>query len=221
MRIHLNKVLEELAKERKSYKEKAEDIRKQIKAIKSLPQDESTRTDIARLERERQKKMELAKEINDRDLLNTLTDAGLIPNYAFPETGVELKSLLWRKKSSDDPTDSPKYISLPVERYERPAKSALSEFAPENLFYANQRKIEIDQINMELSTQEKWRLCPTCQHMENLEIHADTHNDPEAIDLRVFCFLWRPPLAGSHHPENARQNSLEPATTFLSSLALL
>jgi DEAD/DEAH box helicase domain-containing protein len=176
LRIHLNKVLEELAKERKSHKEKAEDIRKQIKAIKSLPQDESTRTDIARLERERQKKMELAKEINDRDLLNTLTDAGLIPNYAFPETGVELKSLLWRKKSSDDPTDSPKYISLPVERYERPAKSALSEFAPENLFYANQRKVEIDQINMELSTQEKWRLCPTCQHMENLEIHADSHS---------------------------------------------
>ena len=44
--------------------------------------------------------MELVKEINQRELLNTLTDAGLIPNYAFPEAGVELKSLLWRKKGT-------------------------------------------------------------------------------------------------------------------------
>ena len=43
--------------------------------------------------------LELAKEINQRDLLNTLTDAGLIPNYAFPEAGIELKSVLWRRKS--------------------------------------------------------------------------------------------------------------------------
>jgi DEAD/DEAH box helicase domain-containing protein len=67
------------------------------------------------------------------------------------------------------------YISLPAERYERPAQSALSEFAPENVFYANQRRVEIDQINVSLSSLERWRMCPTCQHMENLEIHADSH----------------------------------------------
>jgi len=39
----------------------------------------------------------LITEINKRDLLNTLTDAGLIPNYAFPEAGIELMSMLWRK----------------------------------------------------------------------------------------------------------------------------
>ena len=64
---------------------------------------------------------------------------------------------------------------MPAERYERPAQSALSEFAPENVFYANQRRVEIDQINVNLSTLEMWRMCPTCQHMENLEIHADSH----------------------------------------------
>jgi DEAD/DEAH box helicase domain-containing protein len=119
--------------------------------------------------------LELVKEINQRDLLNTLTNAGLVPNYAFPEAGVELKSLLWRRRSSDDPQDAAAYISLPAERYERPAQSALSEFAPENVFYANQRHVEIDQINLNLSSLEWWRLCPTCQHMENLEIHADSH----------------------------------------------
>lgn len=176
LRIRLNKLLEELAKERKSHRDRGEQIKKQIKALKALPQDEATKSDVDHLERERQKKLELVKEINQRELLNTLTDAGLIPNYAFPEVGVELKSLLWRKKGSDDPDNSAAYISLPAESYERPAQSALSEFAPENVFYANQRRVEIDQINVSLSSLELWRLCPTCQHMENLGIHADSHS---------------------------------------------
>jgi DEAD/DEAH box helicase domain-containing protein len=183
LRIALSKVLEALAKERQAHKDRGEQIRKQIKVAKGLPQDEATRNEVDRLERERQKTMELVKEINERELLNTLTDAGLIPNYAFPEAGVELKSLLWRKKGTDDPEGSGTYISLPAERYERPAQSALSEFAPENVFYANQRKVEIDQINVDLSVMERWRLCPTCQHMENLEIYADSYgNCPRCAD---------------------------------------
>ena len=50
-------------------------------------------------------------------------------------------------------------MALPAIRYERPASSALSEFAPENRFYANQRRVEIDQINMGLAKLEWWRLC--------------------------------------------------------------
>ena len=176
LRIRLSKLLDELAKERKSHADRADGIKKQIRALKARPQDEATADEIELLERERQKALELVKEINGRELLNTLTDAGLIPNYAFPEAGVELKSLLWRKKSSDDPEEVGAYISLPAERYERPAQSALSEFAPENIFYANQRRVEIDQINVSLSTLETWRLCPTCQHMENLDLHADGHS---------------------------------------------
>ena len=176
LRLRLNKLLEELSKERKNYRDRAEQIKKEIRTLRAGPQDQATKDEINQLERERQKRLELVKEINQRDLLETLTDAGLIPNYAFPEAGVELKSLLWRKKSSDDPPNSPAYISLPTERYERPAQSALSEFAPENVFYANQRHVEIDQINLDLSSLEWWRLCAICQHMENLEINADSHD---------------------------------------------
>jgi DEAD/DEAH box helicase domain-containing protein len=174
LRLRLSKLMDELAKERKAHRDRGEKIRNQIRVLRSRPQDEATKDEIDQLERERQKTIELVKEINQRDLLNTLTDAGLIPNYAFPEAGVELKSLLWRRKSSDDPADAAAYIALPAERYERPAQSALSEFAPENVFYANQRRVEIDQINLDLSSLEDWRLCPTCQHMENLQLHADT-----------------------------------------------
>jgi DEAD/DEAH box helicase domain-containing protein len=174
LRTRLIKLLEELAKERKQHRIHAEQLKTRIQALKARPQDEATREDIERLDRERQTALELAKEINQRELLNTLTDAGLIPNYAFPEAGVELKSVLWRRATPEDAT-AQKYIALPAIRYERPAASALSEFAPENRFYANQRRVEVDQINMGLAKLEWWRLCPSCHHMQNLELHADAH----------------------------------------------
>lgn len=130
--------------------------------------------------------LELVKEINQRDLLNTLTDAGLIPNYAFPEAGIELKSVLWRRKSSDDHTPGA-YVALPAIRYERPASSALSEFAPENRFYANQRRVEIDQINMGLAKLEWWRLCPSCHHMENV---TPPHVDASGTCPRCGDAMW-------------------------------
>ena len=174
LKIRLTKLLDELSKERKSHKERAESIAKKLKELATKPQDEATVNEQDNLERERQKALELAKEINQRDLLNAMTDAGLIPNYAFPEAGIELKSLLWRKRGADDPSGARNVVSLPAQRYERPANSALSEFAPENVFYANQRKVEIDQINLQLSSVESWRLCPTCQHMNNETVMPDT-----------------------------------------------
>ena len=74
------------------------------------------------------------KESNQRDLLNTLTDAGLIPIYAFPEAGIELKSVLWRRKASDAHTPGA-YVALLGDRVRHPAamreasKAALRSFA--------------------------------------------------------------------------------------------
>ena len=113
LRVRLLKVLEELMEERKLYRKRAEQIKAQIAAVGQRPQDEATKDEIDKLRRERDKVLELAKEINQRDLLNTLTDAGLIPNYAFPEAGIELKSVLWRRKASDDHTPGA-YVALPA-----------------------------------------------------------------------------------------------------------
>ncbi len=176
VRIRLLKTLEAIGDERRGYKRRAEVLRGQIRTLKARPSDEYTLDEISKLDRERQAALELIKEINGRELLNTLTDAGLIPNYAFPEAGVELKSILWRKRAEGDPGEKP-FISLPVLRYDRPAVSALSEFAPENRFYANQRRVEIDQINMGLAPIEWWRLCPSCHHVENLDRRVDAESD--------------------------------------------
>ncbi|MBC7704127.1 MAG: DEAD/DEAH box helicase [Rhodoferax sp.] len=174
LRTRLIKFLEELAEERKQYKKRKAQIDLLIQAARQRPQDEATRAEVDALLRERDKMLELIAEINGRDLLNTLTDAGLIPNYAFPEAGIELKSVLWRRRGDGEPGEG-KYVALPALKYERPANSALSEFAPENRFYANQRRVEVDQINMALAKTESWRLCACCHHMQNLETSADVH----------------------------------------------
>ena len=163
--------LTELAFEREQHRKRGNTCKDKIKALKAKPQDEATKAEIDQFDRERQGALMLVKEINQRELLNTLTDAGLIPNYAFPEAGVELKSVLWRKKGSDDVGEGA-YVALPAIKYERPASSAISEFAPENRFYANQRRVEVDQINMSLAKLEDWRLCPACMaHIRRVNVH--------------------------------------------------
>jgi DEAD/DEAH box helicase domain-containing protein len=174
LRTKLIKSFEELVEERRSYKKRKDDLDKAKSKAQQQPQDESTKAEIDSLLRERDTVLELIKEINSRDLLNTLTDAGLIPNYAFPEAGVELKSVLWRRRSADEPGQGT-YVTLATQKYERPAQSALSEFAPENRFYANQRRVEVDQINMNLAKIEEWRFCPSCHHMQSLTIEPDVH----------------------------------------------
>jgi DEAD/DEAH box helicase domain-containing protein len=174
LRTRLLKSLKELADERTSYKKRKDDLDKAKAKAQQQPQDESTKAEIDGLLRERDTVLELIKEINSRDLLNTLTDSGLIPNYAFPEAGVELKSVLWRRRGADEPGQGA-YVTLATQKYERPAQSALSEFAPENRFYANQRRVEVDQINMNLAKIEEWRFCPSCHHMQSLAIEPDVH----------------------------------------------
>ncbi|MCU0756374.1 MAG: DEAD/DEAH box helicase [Xanthomonadales bacterium] len=174
LRMALLDTFEQLVKERAAYRKRAEDLKARLKPLQAAVQDESTEAQIAELKRERDKALELAREITGRDLLGTLTDAGLIPNYAFPEAGIELKSFIWRKRGEHEPGERG-YVSLPAERYERPAASALSELAPENRFYANRRRVEIDQINMQLAQIEAWRLCPRCHHAESLSVSGDPH----------------------------------------------
>lgn len=174
LRTRLMKALEELVEERRIYKKRKDELDKAKVKAQQKPQDEATQEEINNLLRERDKMLELIKEINGRDLLNTLTDAGLIPNYAFPESGIQLKSVLWRKRGADEPGQGA-YVSLATQKYERPAQSALSEFAPENRFYANQRRVEVDQINMNLAKTEDWRFCPSCHHMQNLTVEPDVH----------------------------------------------
>ena len=119
LRTRLLKSLEDLVDERKGNKKRKDQVDALVRAVKQKPQDDSTRDELDNLGRERGKLMELIAEINSRDLLGTLTGVGLIPNYAFPEAGIELKSVLWRKKSEGEQVQG-NYVALPALKYERP-----------------------------------------------------------------------------------------------------
>ncbi|MEQ9498743.1 MAG: DEAD/DEAH box helicase [Deltaproteobacteria bacterium] len=100
--------------------------------------------------------------ILDKYPLNTLTDAGVLPNYAFPEPGVTLQSKV--RRASDDGNKRGKVETF---EYQRPASSALRELAPFNTFYAEGRKVRVGEIDIgskEKSLVESWRFCPACAH---------------------------------------------------------
>lgn len=103
----------------------------------------------------------IKREIEKGDNLGFMTDRGILPNYAFPEQGVTLKSVLYRSEKTGDGDDTPV-----VSEYMRPAAAALSDFAPNAVFYAQGRKLRIDQVDLAVSPVETWRVCPECTHME-------------------------------------------------------
>ncbi|WP_285163552.1 DEAD/DEAH box helicase [Shewanella goraebulensis] len=163
-----------LVKDRKSLKTRADKLKRQIDKLNQSPvRDLNFQETMDELENERHALLALVREINKKKTLNFMTDEGLLPNYAFPEAGVTLRSVLWRKQESVQGDDGEsKYVTSTFE-YERPAASAIAELAPTNHFYAGGHKVEIEQIDMKVSEPETWRVCSHCNHSEQLE--ADQH----------------------------------------------
>jgi DEAD/DEAH box helicase domain-containing protein len=114
------------------------------------------------LEREKSSLSELMKSIRKKHVLNFLTDEGLLPNYAFPEAGVTLRSILWRKYRTEQ-QNGKKYETFTLS-YERPGSLAIRELVPSGVFYAEGRKVKIDQIDLKLSEPADWRICRSCSY---------------------------------------------------------
>ena len=66
--------------------------------------------------------------MNGRNTYEFLTDEGLIPNYAFPEKGVTLRSVIYRRREPDagegDGYDHEVY------EYERPRRQRWASLRP-------------------------------------------------------------------------------------------
>ncbi len=161
----------------KSFKEinaEIDSIDANIKALKILqkeyeskPKDSSYEEEIRGLQRERTALVNVKRQLRNKDIFNFLSDEGLLPNYAFPEEGITLKAVLFRKEEEDkeNPQKKPKY-SNSVYEYKRAASVAISEFAPNNSFYAGGHQFTIDQVDINTAKPELWRLCPNCAHAE-------------------------------------------------------
>ncbi len=151
-------------KERDSLRKKIQTLTSKIKNKKQGPRDKNFEQELRELQIEKSALQSLVKNISDRDTYNFFTDEGLLPNYAFPEVGVMLNSVIYRKKLKVQEGES-SYDTWSYE-YERPARSAIEELAPANTFYASGRKVKVDQVDMSVSDLETWRFCDNCSHKE-------------------------------------------------------
>ena len=167
----LNRLVE-VNRERQSLRTEAQNLRRRSAALAKGPQDEATKREIDELDAERRALDAIRRHINGRDLFQFLTDEGLIPNYAFPQQGVTLRSIIYRTPLEEAGEDAEQRT---VYEYERPAETALGELAPDNEFYASGRHVRIARVDTRVSPVETWRLCPSCAYCENLEETGDGH----------------------------------------------
>ena len=185
LRFRMVNRFHEIAKERKALRADIDALGRRIQLLKRAPEDEAAKGDIARLTRERGGLQGLLRKLNGRETFNFLTDEGLIPNYAFPEAGVTLKSVIYRSRDrdEDDAAAGEQDDERDVYEYVRPAASALGELAPENEFYAGGNRVSIDRIDLRVSPIETWRLCPSCDHCTRVDTGDDHVACPQCGDV--------------------------------------
>ena len=158
--------LRDLVAERKRLGAEARKLRDRYNKLCERPEDSLTPEEQEAkdsIRREQGAYNQLRKELDGRPLLAMLTDEGFLPNYAFPEAGVTLKSVLWRKLPGRT-GDGRRSEELPALSYERPANVAIRELVPDGQFYAQGRRVRVDQVDPNLNKPERWRFCPSCSH---------------------------------------------------------
>ena len=120
-------------------------------------------TELKRIQQDLHLLLDMIKDIEEQYTLNFFTDAGLLPNYAFPETGVKFEAVI---SGFDRKSENAKNYDL--KKYVRAAAVAIRELAPSNHFYAEGRKLTISHIDVagREKSIEKWQFCDQCSHME-------------------------------------------------------
>lgn len=138
------------------------DIAEDIKNRKLGKQDEER----ILLEQESKGLFRAISRAQRQQVLEFMTTSGLLPNYAFPEKGVELMARVWQPA----PPESKVNDSIQTAEYVRPASAALRELAPHNAFYAEGYRYHIEGLGTYSwggrdSELETFRFCSDCDHI--------------------------------------------------------
>ena len=163
---------EELKMQQEVLNKSVDSLKDLIKELNSKPKDASTDEEIKKLKSEESALINVLQELSKKNIFNFLSDEGLLPNYAFPEAGIILRAVLYRKNEDQDQLASGvknKYEKM-VYEYNRASSSAISEFAPNNSFYVGGRRLTIDQVDVLNTDIETWRLCPNCSHADKISL---------------------------------------------------
>jgi DEAD/DEAH box helicase domain-containing protein len=156
--------LKQVADERKQMTETLANLNKQITNLKKKPQDDHTSQELTELEREVAGYRSMRVRLNKRETLNFFTDEGLLPNYAFPEEGATLHSVIFRSEKGGKEGAEREFIKREYE-YQRPAQAALTELAPDSIFYAGNRKVKVERVETAKGRNiQDWRFCPRCHY---------------------------------------------------------
>jgi len=84
------------------------------------------------------------RRINELSVIEFMTDAGLLPNYAFPETGVKLEATIYGEKAKgDEEANTPEPVVLELMRS---ASGGIRDLAPGNSFYIQKHKLDISGV---------------------------------------------------------------------------
>ncbi|MGH8128931.1 MAG: Zn-binding domain-containing protein, partial [Gammaproteobacteria bacterium] len=167
--------LARLSRERESLDKQVKRLKRELDRLREQPKDEATNELLKAMERERSALLALMSSINSRQTLNFFTDEGLLPNYAFPEEGVTLQSVILRRKTRGQTDEDGSPYERVAYSFQRPAQAALGELAPDATFYAVSHRLTIDQVDLQLSEPEDWRFCDQCQYSENVA-REDRHS---------------------------------------------
>ncbi|MBS1636193.1 MAG: DEAD/DEAH box helicase [Bacteroidetes bacterium] len=159
----IKSVFDKLKKEYEYIHAKRKEIDDIIKS-NNLPETDEERK---ALEGEKKALWGLKRLIDKRSILEHLTNVGLLPNYAFPETGVTLNA--WVKSNKAKASDS-----IPTDKqFEivRSSSVAIREFAPDNHFYSQGHKFAVSGLNTfdwkDPGTLLVKRFCSNCDHIED------------------------------------------------------
>ncbi len=177
LRARFLSYFEETQAERESWKKRRKAINAELSRLRKQPEDEQALAEIDLMEKERAGLGQRIQQLNGEYLLEAMTNAGLLPNYAFPEEGVALTTIIHGTRSG-----GAEYVT-PMHRYSRPAHAALAEFAPRNTFFAHKSKVQIDQIDIEVEPANEYRFCACCHFLTPLtEAAAQAGSCPHCGD---------------------------------------
>lgn len=153
------KVFERLKQEYDLLRKKRQEISESIRE-KKLAKEDPERIE---LENERKNLLGTLKAIEKRHVLEFMTNAGMLPNYAFPETGVTLNARVAGIRSED--SEAPP-AARDIELV-RPARQAIKELPPDSHFYTQGFKLKVSGLNVINWKEEAtvFRFCSNCDHI--------------------------------------------------------
>jgi len=160
------------------------------KVLDTIPKNDTERRD--EIKNQIRGLSSLERTIKDQGTVEYMTNVGLLPNYAFPETGIKLSATIFAHRAKgDDPANTPEPKSIEMMRS---ATQGIRELAPGNFFYTQKLKLNINglSLNERKDGLKEMRYCSDCDAIA-IEGTAE-------YNMNVCPKCGSPSWRTNHHP---------------------